>query len=102
MEETPEITLKLETKYIESKSTPLDLKRKYFIKRIPRKAKKTLKKEKGKEGFISWLNEQLKYSIGEPVICYSPECAKELFLEVEKTFPFVLKEGEIRKQINKL
>ena len=57
--ETPEITLDLTTVVVKGKEYPLKT-RKDYIKRIPRKLKKRLKKIYG-TGYDAWLNTPMKW-----------------------------------------
>lgn len=82
----PEIDLKLTEVKVEGKSMPLPS-RKEFIKRLPRKIKKMLKKKYGKQGFINWLNEPIKYVVGEPIYYYidaEKELTRILLEEISK------------------
>ena len=79
----PEITLELKTVQVEAKRRSLPI-RKNFFSRLPRKIKKTLKKEKGVEGFANWMNEPVKYVIGEPIIGGIEENEAELITILEK------------------
>jgi hypothetical protein len=65
----PEIDLKLETVYVETRTRPLPP-RKSCITRLPRRVKKMLKKKYGEQGFIDWMNEPMKHVIGEPIFYF--------------------------------
>lgn len=67
--ELPEINLKMETSYVESKSMPLPT-RKQWLKRVPRKIKKQLKKILGEQGYVDWLNTPIRWKLGEIVCLY--------------------------------
>ena len=84
--EIPQIDINLTSTTVEAKSLKLDLRRKNFVKRVPRKFKKKLKKTGGKNGFIDWLNKPVKYVIEPPkTIYYSEGLFKNFILKLEKS-----------------
>jgi hypothetical protein len=74
----PEIDLKLETKTIETKTMALPT-RKQFIKKVPRKLKKKLKKIYGGQGYLDWLNCPIRWEMGDIITsCYDGDNKKRL------------------------
>jgi len=76
----PEIDITLKTVEVKGgKSIPLI--RKMFLKRLPRK----LKRERGNQGYINWLNEPITYTVGELRCYYHPDIEMEELLKKEIT-----------------
>jgi hypothetical protein len=71
----------METKVVESITKTLPI-RKDCIKKLPRKIKKKLKKIYGKQGYINWLNEPVKWVVGEPKFRF--------FIDAEKLLTEIL------------